>query len=141
MLNSEEISAMNFQPPGNIEADSTVTVVKFRIRNILFAGNEITEEDVIFRELKTKENAPFDETVLKEDIQRLNNLGLFTKIDIYPVPTDSSNVVDMMFVFEEGLYIIPLPQGGFRNGQLSEFWAGLNLIWSCLLYTSTVCKN
>ena len=35
----------------------------------------------------------------------------------------------MMFVFEEGLYIIPLPQGGFRNGQLSEFWAGLNLIW------------
>ncbi|MGB3016201.1 MAG: POTRA domain-containing protein, partial [Ignavibacteria bacterium] len=120
---------MNFQPPGNIEADSTVTVVKFRIRNILFAGNEITEEDVIFRELKTKENAPFDETVLKEDIQRLNNLGLFTKIDIYPVPTDSSNVVDMMFVFEEGLYIIPLPQGGFRNGQLSEFWAGLNLIW------------
>jgi outer membrane protein insertion porin family len=126
---TDEISALNIHMLGKIGADSSITLAKFRIRNILFAGNEKTEEDVILRELKTRENAPFDEKLLKEDIQRLNNLGLFTKIDIYPVPTDSMNVVDMMFVFEESLYIIPLPQGGFRNGQLSEFWAGLNLIW------------
>jgi outer membrane protein assembly factor BamA len=109
--------------------DSMVLPANLRIRNIILAGNETTDEDVILRELKSMENSKLDANVLKDDLQRLNNLGLFTKIDIYPVPTDSMNAIDLMFVFEESIYLIPLPQGGFRNGQLSEFWAGLNLIW------------
>ncbi len=120
MPNSRETDSSN---------DSLNLPANLRIRNIILAGNETTDEDVILRELKSMENSRFDENLLKDDLQRLNNLGLFTKIDIYPVPTDSMNVIDLMFVFEESIYLIPLPQGGFRNGQLSEFWAGLNLIW------------
>lgn len=109
--------------------DSVRAQYKIEVRKIILAGNDITDEDVILREVKTRENSVLDESVLKEDIQRLNRLGLFNKIDVYPVPTDSVGQIDIMFVFEESFYFIPLPQGGFRNGQFSQFWAGLNLIW------------
>jgi outer membrane protein assembly factor BamA len=110
-------------------ADSLELSKNIIIRKIILAGNEVTDEDVILREIRTKENHPLNADLLKKDLERLYNLSLFNKIDIFPVPTDSLNTIDLMFLFEESLYIIPLPQGGFRNGQLTQFWAGLNLIW------------
>lgn len=114
---------------GDQAKDSSLNVKEIRVRKIILAGNEVTQEDVIMREIQTRENSRFSEIVLFEDVQRLKNLGLFNKVDVYPVPTDSLNQIDLMFILEESFYFIPLPQGGFRNGQLSQFWAGLNLIW------------
>lgn len=122
-------SQISSEPEGDSAIAGMELLTQLKIRNIILAGNETTDEDVILRELKTSGNSMFDAALLKEDLQRLNNLGLFTKIDIYPVPTDSLNAIDLMFVFEESIYLIPIPQGGFRNGQLSEFWAGVNFIW------------
>lgn len=99
------------------------------IRKIILAGNESTDEDIILRELSTKENSAFDPELLKKDLERLNNLGLFNKIDLVPVPTDMPSQIDLMFLFEESIYFLPIPQGGFRNGQLSRFWFGMNIIW------------
>ncbi len=129
ILPSTVESQISSDPLSDSSKSGIELLANIKIRKIILAGNETTDEDVILRELKTMENSKFDAGKLKEDLQRLNNLGLFTKIDIYPVPTDSVNAIDLMFVFEEGLYLIPLPQGGFRNGQLSEFWAGVNFIW------------
>ncbi len=109
--------------------DSIPNVQRITVRNIILAGNDVTESDIILREIHTRENSYLNPEILENDMNRLKNLGLFAKVDVYPIPTDSIGLIDLMFLVEEGIYIIPLPQGGFRNGQLSEFWAGLNLIW------------
>ncbi len=69
-----------------------------------------------------------DLAILNDDVQRIYKLGLFNKVDVYPVPTDSAKVVNLMFIVEERFYIIPIPQGGFRNGEFSKFWAGANVL-------------
>ncbi len=99
------------------------------VRNILIAGNDITDEDIITREILTKNNNKLDPVVLKEDIERIYRLGLFNKVDVYPVPTDSIHHVDLMFLVEERFYILPIPQGGFKDGEFSKFWVGANVSW------------
>lgn len=100
------------------------------VRNILIAGNDITDEDIIAREIYTKENSTLDLNILQSDIERIYKLGLYNKVDAFPIPTDSSNKFDIMFLVEERFYILPLPQGGFRNGEFSKFWAGARVLWT-----------
>ncbi|MBS1517694.1 MAG: hypothetical protein JSS91_06375 [Bacteroidetes bacterium] len=102
---------------------------KVRIGKILLVGNNVTEADIIMREISLKENSVLDLKKLEEDVKNLYKLGLFNKIDLIPVPTDTLNKIDMMIIVEEKFFILPIPQGGFRNGQLSKFWAGMNLMW------------
>lgn len=99
------------------------------VRKIIIAGNDITDEDIVTREIMTKENSRLDPVVLKEDIERIYRLGLFNKVDVFPVPTDSIYHVDLMFLVEERFYILPVPQGGFKNGEFSKFWGGANVSW------------
>lgn len=112
------------------ERDTNFVLPDVYINRILIGGNEVTEEDVITREIHCKENSKLDYKLLQEDIQRIYNLGLFNKVDVYPVPADSINQVNIMFLVEEKFYLLPLPQGGFKNGEFSKFWVGLNLIWN-----------
>jgi len=102
---------------------------EIRIGKILIVGNEVTQDDIITREISLRENTILDLKMLEHDVRNLNKLGLFNKIDVLPIPTDSANKVDLMFMLEEKFYILPIPQGGFRDGQFSKFWAGLNLRW------------
>ncbi|MBK8983276.1 MAG: hypothetical protein IPM38_13375 [Ignavibacteria bacterium] len=102
---------------------------EIRIGKILIVGNEVTQDDIITREISLRENTILDLKILEHDVRNLNKLGLFNKIDVLPIPTDSANKVDLMFMLEEKFYILPIPQGGFRDGQFSKFWAGLNLRW------------
>lgn len=100
------------------------------LNKILIAGNEVTDEDIITREITIKENSILDFKQLEEDVERLYRLGLFNKVDVLPVPTDTVNRINILFLVEERFYLLPIPQGGFRNGEFSKFWAGLNLIWN-----------
>lgn len=112
-----------------INEDSSIVLPDIYIHKILIVGNEVTDEDVILREIYIKENSKLDYMVLQEDVQRIYRLGLFNKVDVYPVPSDSLNTMNIMFIVEERFYIMPIPQGGFRNGEFSKFWAGLNIVW------------
>lgn len=100
------------------------------IVKILVAGNEVTDIDIIKREIYTKEYSILDTVILREDIERIYRLGLFNKVDVYPVPADSLNKVNLMFLVEERFYILPLPQGGFKDGQVTKFWGGAKILWS-----------
>jgi len=125
------VNNLNAQSNNGINKyDSLNAMPDIFINKILIAGNEVTDEDIITRELTIKEKSKLDFKELEENTERLYRLGLFNKIDVIPVPTDSLNVIDLMFLVEERFYIIPVPQGGFRNGEFSKFWAGLNLIWN-----------
>lgn len=114
----------------NNSKDSSAILPDIFINKIFVAGNKITDEDIITRELSIKENSKLEFAKLEDDVQRIYNLGLFNKVDVYPIPTDSSNRVNIMFLVEERFYVLPVPQGGFRNGEFSKFWAGLNVIWN-----------
>jgi outer membrane protein insertion porin family len=108
----------------------TVFVRDIYINKIIIAGNDVTDEDIILRELSTKENSRLDPKRLKTDVEQIYKLGLFNKVEIFTIPTETLNKVDLMFLVEERFYIIPLPQGGFRDGEFSKFWAGANVLWS-----------
>lgn len=112
-----------------ISEDSSVYIPDVYVNKIIIAGNKITDDDIVLRELTIKENSRLDFKLLQEDVQRIYNLGLFNKVDVIPVQTDSANTVNIMFLVEERFYIFPIPQGGFRNGNFSNFWIGLNLLW------------
>lgn len=107
----------------SIIISSTDSVV---VDSIVLVGLKHTEEEVVRRELETKEGRKLDLEVLQEDVKKLYNLALFNKIEVIPVPSDN-NSFKLIFVFEETFYILPLPIGGFENGDLKKFWGGLNL--------------
>ena len=99
------------------------------INRIIIAGNKITEPDVILRELQSKERSFVKLSVLKEDVQRLYNLGLFSRIELLPV-SEGNNIVNLIITVAESFYFLPVPQGGFVGGEFKKFWAGIDLRWN-----------
>ncbi|HEX2788017.1 MAG TPA: BamA/TamA family outer membrane protein [Ignavibacteria bacterium] len=117
------ISAHNFcysQEPG--------TKKEIIIDEVIITGNEVTEKEIILREIESKPGKTLDLVTLKEDVDRLNNLKLFTKVDIIPVPV-SNDSMKLIFDVQESFYIIPVPQGGIKEGSLKKVWVGLKLNW------------
>lgn len=108
----------------------SLSIPKIYVRNVVIVGNDITDEDIITREIFTQDNSELDLNILQSDIERIYKLGLFNKVDAFPIPTDSINKFDLMILVEERFYILPLPQGGFRNGEFSKFWGGARVLWT-----------
>lgn len=78
----------DFQPAPDAEGeglvDFEVTIGEgrlFTVRRIEFVGNEHTSEVVLRRALLIEEDEPFSQQRFDESIRRLNELGLFEKID------------------------------------------------------------
>jgi len=102
--------------------------VKILVNRILIIGNDVTKEEVILREIRTKENDTTNIITLQNDILRLYNLGLFNKVEFLPIPT-GDNRFNLVITVSENFYILPLPQAGFKEGDFTKFWAGINLMW------------
>lgn len=100
--------------------------IRLYIERIIVEGNKVTDEDIILREMDTKENQYTTIAVLKRDIQRIYNLGLFTKIDVMPLPS-SDKGYSLVITVEEGIYFLPIPIGGIKEGDLKKLWVGMNL--------------
>lgn len=125
------ISAAKINPDStNKKADSVAVMQNIFVNKILIAGNEVTDDEIIRRELSIKENSILNISELEEDVKRIYRLGLFNKVDVMPVPTEVNNKFNLLILVEERFYILPLPQGGFRDGEFSKFWAGLNVRWN-----------
>lgn len=112
------------------EMNNSQAIKDAYVGRIIIAGNDVTDEDIITREMYTTPNSKLDLYKLQDDIQRIYNLGLFNKVDVYPAPTDKPNVFDLMVLVEERFYILPMPQGGFKDGQFSKFWGGARVQWN-----------
>jgi len=98
------------------------------IEKIIVTGNKVTDADIILREMQTKENEYTSVDVLNRDIQRIYNLGLFTKVDVAPLPS-SDKGYSLLISVEESFYVLPIPIGGIKDGDLKKIWVGLNLKW------------
>ena len=53
-----------------------------QVDSIVIIGNKNTKDHVVFREILHPVNNVLDSAILKEDINRLYNLGIFSSVDI-----------------------------------------------------------
>lgn len=109
--------------------DSNIYKKKFRVGSVLISGNKITKDFVILREMDTKEKDSTNAEILQEDYENILNLGLFNRVDLVPVPDINGKEIHLLIDVEETFFIIPLPQGGFKEGSFRKFWGGLKLQW------------
>ena len=90
------------------------------ITEIQTAGNRVTRDYVIAREIWSEEGHPLDPALVAEDITRLENLALFGSVIVTVIPQD--NGVALNFEFTEMPSLIPFPavswneQNGFSVG-------------------------
>jgi len=79
---------------------------RFFVNRITFVGNTTTRDNVIRREMRLVEDAPFNTEALKYSIKRLNQLGYFKAlegqkdVDVQKVP-NTPNKVDVKLKLEE----------------------------------------
>jgi len=107
---------------------SDSTIKNIIISDVIITGNDVTKPDIILREIHSKKGTPLDLQTLQDDVNRLYNLKLFSKVEVFPVP-ESYDSMKLIFDVQEMFYIMPIPQAGFKEGSIKKFWAGLRLNW------------
>jgi outer membrane protein insertion porin family len=91
------------------------------VRNVTIAGNKVTKEYVIYRELELETGKPFSVQTMEEDMTRLDNLGIFSSVAITPEES-AQGEVDLTVTVREMPWLIPYPaikisdQTGFTIG-------------------------
>jgi len=86
------------------------------VDRIHIIGNDKTKDKVVRRELNIRPGEKFDGVKMEVAQQRLSNLGLFKKVDIYADPTKKAKERDLFVELEED-----------RTGELS-FGAGFSSV-------------
>lgn len=121
------IALLLLQLDFTIAQTDSINIPDVYVKRILISGNEKTNEQVIMRELSTKEGELLDIRKLESDVNRLYNLGLFTKIEVQPVPVSIDSII-ILFDFSESFYLLPIPQGGIKENSFKKLWGGLNIV-------------
>lgn len=102
--------------------------LKLTVDGVLLSGNDITDDDIIIREMSLKKGSRFTVGKYEKDLLSIYNLGLFTKVDIFPVPSKEKSVLLNVDV-QERWYILPLPQAGIEDGEWAKKWIAIKLRW------------
>lgn len=96
------------KPGGPPIVDVTMRVQEgkqYFVNRITFVGNTTTRDNVIRRELRLVEGAPFNTEALKFSVKRLNQLGYFKALEGDAISVDKTagvdNKVDVKLKFEE----------------------------------------
>jgi outer membrane protein insertion porin family len=93
------------------------------ITEIQTAGNRVTKDYVIAREIWSEEGHPLDPALVAEDITRLENLALFGSVVVTVIPQD--NGVALNFEFTEMPSLIPFPAVSWNEQNGFSFGVGL----------------
>lgn len=78
------------------------------ISQIIIVGNDLTDAEVIERELLFSVGEIVSDSIMNESKNRLLNLWLFNRVEFYPLP-DGKNV-GLLISVTERLYIFPYPE-------------------------------
>ncbi len=73
-----------------------------KVGKISIEGNQRSKERVFEHSLVLQEGEFFDVEKIRESWRRIYNLGFFEKVSIYPVPTSSREIMDLVIEVEEG---------------------------------------
>ncbi|MFQ5708386.1 MAG: outer membrane protein assembly factor [bacterium] len=87
--------------------DSTSTDKSDRVFVVLVQGNEKTQEETILREMKLKPGDKLDSVKIEQDRLRIQNLGIFNRVEIDQVPTPNGTI--LVVTVSEMWSIFPYP--------------------------------
>lgn len=111
-----------------VEYSKAIDTLNLEVRDIVFSGNDITKDEIILREMTLKKGKKFTLKKLVDDHLKIYNLGLFTRVDVIPVPLNTKEVM-MNVDVQERWYIFPLPNAGIDDGEWKKIWISGNLRW------------
>lgn len=101
-----------------------VQIVEPRVGNIIIQGNAKTKTNVIAREIKMRRGDPFNATVLRHSINKLQNKGYFEDVNVGFEPGEEPDETDIIVTVVEqktakvGLSISHGTSSGWSGGQL-----------------------
>lgn len=99
------------------------------INKIIIAGNKVTRNTIILRELGLKPGDVVQEAHLSEiyekDKRKLFNLHLFHTVQIYSLAA-GENKVDMLIDVTERWYTFPIPVFKLSDRNFNEWWENYN---------------
>ncbi len=101
-------------PPGVISA-------------IVVEGNEVTLDEIILRELTHPSGQPFDSSAAADDRNRLYNLGIFEKVEIFP-RRNGNGGTDLVVAVRETIRLLPIPILYYMQDQGWSYGGGANMI-------------
>jgi outer membrane protein insertion porin family len=93
---------------------------QYTINKIILKGNEVTNDKVVLREIRTKPGQKFSKDLLVRSQRQISQLGNFDEqqIDIKPIPNPADGTVDIQYtVVEKPSDQIEL-SGGFGGGRV-----------------------
>ena len=96
------------------------------VSNIIFAGNELTKDFIIEREMSLKPGSLLTREGVAYDINRIYSLQLFNKVEIHVIQ-DSTTATLIVFVSERW-YFYPFPIAGFKDHTWTHLYYGAGVI-------------
>ncbi|MFZ1290802.1 MAG: POTRA domain-containing protein [Melioribacteraceae bacterium] len=99
----------------------------YKIDSIKISGNEITEAEIILRELNFSIGQTISQTQLEFNKERIFSLGLFNKVELQVLNENERQILEIS-VFESW-YIYPLPYLNIRDDRLSRASYGVMLLY------------
>ena len=97
-----------------------------RIDSIVIQGNDITEPEIILRELTFQPADIVTDKTLNYNKERIFSLGIFTKVDLFIYPENERNI--LVINVEESWYIYPIPIASLRENDWKKLSYGLSLV-------------
>jgi len=96
------------------------------IREIDFAGNDVTKPETMRRELLVHVGDPANPAAIERSRQAVQDLGLFKAVTVESLPVDGG--VKLVFTVHEKWYILPLPR--LQGNSSGEYGYGGQLRWN-----------
>jgi outer membrane protein assembly factor BamA len=96
------------------------------IDSIKIFGNEITEEEIIYRELTFSIGDTVDAEIIAYNRDRIYSLGIFNKVDIFPQNAEERTA--LIINLEESWYLYPVPFFDLRDKDWDKLSLGLILV-------------
>lgn len=113
----------------NTAYDEHLDSLNLKISDIIISGNDVTEKDVILREMKLTRGEIYNSQISKEDRESIYRLGLFTNVEISPFLEKDSTILLHVNVGERW-YIFPFPEVSMTDGDIRKISVGANVHWA-----------
>ncbi len=118
------------------EGKVEVKIIEPRVGNIIIQGNKRTKTYVIEREIKLKKGDPFNATILRHSINKLQSKGFFEDVNVGFEPSENPEETDIILTVSEqktgkvGLSVSHGTESGWSGGltYTDTNWKGLGRI-------------
>lgn len=107
-------------------ASDSVTAAQGSIIAVVVQGNRRTKAEIILREMFTQVGDTLESELLEADRKRIQNLGLFTRVEIKPLHLEKG--VLLVVNVSESWYFFPIPIIFYSDNDVKKLSYGLAVV-------------